>query len=277
MISKYFNNRILDLLLSPGLAACCTRTNTSETSAGRSREFAFFFIQEAGNPERSWTCAQITNPKDTAWSWNILEGLVRGGGQSLQNLPLCADFLLIGWQWGTRVSSKNLGLSLKLPSSTWVGTQDIVMYIPWGGIRTLPHSCPVVFSLLLLFSLYFFLSLISNWLNLPCGTQGRSEGWMEPVSYKQKTGDTERIGIWEGPTRPQVNKWPGRQFSNHRIWCLAFMDTKTWGSHVSAIPREKFMVKLKLHLILFTWISYASSVGHWSNMLTCTFLTWENF
>ena len=220
MISKYFNNRILDLLLSPGLAACCTRTNTSETSAGRSREFAFFFIQEAGNPERSWTCAQITNPKDTAWSWNILEGLVRGGGQSLQNLPLCADFLPIGWQWGTRVFSKNLGLSLKLPSSTWVGTQDIVMYIPWGGIRTLPHSCPVVSSLLLLFFLYFFLSLISNWLNLPCGTQGRSEGWMEPVSYKQKTGDTERIGIWEGPTRPQVNKWPGRQFSNHRIWCL---------------------------------------------------------
>ena len=51
---------------------------------------------------------------------------------------------VIGW------CSRNLMLSLKLPSSTWVGTVvpveelrdmcQIVLFIPWGGIRTLIHA-----------------------------------------------------------------------------------------------------------------------------------------
>ena len=57
------------------------------------------------------------------------------------------DVLLMRSQWGSR----NLVLSLKLPSFTWVGAlvpveelKDIVMYIPWWGTRTLPHGCTIV-------------------------------------------------------------------------------------------------------------------------------------
>ena len=40
-------------------------------------------------------------------------------------------------------------------------------------------------------------SLISICLNLSFATQGRSGGWMKSISYKQETGDTERICPWE--------------------------------------------------------------------------------
>ena len=63
-------------------------------------------------------------------------------------------------------------LSLKLPSSTWVGAlvpteelKDIVVYFPWGGTRTLPCSFLIApFSFL-----HSLLSLISKYLNLPFG------------------------------------------------------------------------------------------------------------
>ena len=57
------------------------------------------------------------------------------------------DVLPMGWQWGNR----DLVISLKLPSFTWVGAlvpaeklEVIVMYIPWGGTRILPHGCAIV-------------------------------------------------------------------------------------------------------------------------------------
>ena len=67
------------------------------------------------------------------------------------------------WLIGSEIAewrSRNLVLSLKLPSSTWVGgglstyrrTQRYIMYIPWAGTRTLPHDCTIVSSLLLFYS-----------------------------------------------------------------------------------------------------------------------------
>ena len=63
-------------------------------------------------------------------------------------------------------------LSLKLLSSTWVGAlapaeelKDIVVYIPWGGTKTLPCS----FLIVPLSFLHSLLSMISKYLNLPFG------------------------------------------------------------------------------------------------------------
>ena len=52
--------------------------------------------------------------------------------------------------------------------------------------------------------LHSFTSLISNCLNLPSGTQGRSRG-LKPIPYKQEMGNTERICTQEGP--PKVPAW----------------------------------------------------------------------
>ena len=63
-------------------------------------------------------------------------------------------------------------LSLRLPSSTWVGAlvpaeelKDTVMYIPWGGTRTLPCS----FLIVPLSFLHSLLSLSGKYLNLSFG------------------------------------------------------------------------------------------------------------
>ena len=122
-----------------------------------------YLIQEAGNLGRSWTCVQITNPKDTAWSWKILKGHVRGWGQSLQNLPLCTDFLL-RYQSGVQESWAQ-------PKVTILHLGGDPRYCHVHSLRRNQDPSP---ELLLLFFLYFFLSLISNWLNLLCGTQKRS-------------------------------------------------------------------------------------------------------
>ena len=74
--------------------------------------------------------------------------IIWGGGWSLHYLPLCAGFLLIGWWWGNR----NLVLSLKLPSSTWVGA-----LVPAKELKVLlciflekePGPCPVTALLFL--------------------------------------------------------------------------------------------------------------------------------
>ena len=63
--------------------------------------------------------------------------------------------------------SRNLVLSLKSPSSMWVEAlvpieqfKDIVMYIPWGGTRTLPQGCAFFFSWLI-FPYFYILSIPS--------------------------------------------------------------------------------------------------------------------
>ena len=61
-------------------------------------------------------------------------------------------FWLVGGEVTGR-GSRNLVLSLKLPSSTWLGAlvladklKDIVTYIPWEGTRTLPQGCTTVYD-----------------------------------------------------------------------------------------------------------------------------------
>lgn len=91
------------------------------------------------------------------------------------------DSLLIGWWWGNR----DLMLSLKLPSFTWVEAPakeltDINMHIPWRGAGTLLHSCNIVSWLSFLCFCFItcvfhhFPVLTDNCSNLPFGTQGTS-------------------------------------------------------------------------------------------------------
>ena len=84
------------------------------------------------NPQ--WFSGKSFYRQNLGWGlqcvWLSNESLMKVGGE-----------VTGGW-------SRNLRLSLKLPSSTWVGgglsswgriQRYIVMDIPWGGSRTLPH------------------------------------------------------------------------------------------------------------------------------------------
>ena len=58
---------------------------------------------------------------------------------------------------------------------------DELLWLLGFGLRWSPPLC-----------LHSLLSLISNCLNLPFGTEGRS--WkLESIPYKQETGDRERV------------------------------------------------------------------------------------
>ena len=74
------------------------------------------------------------------------------------------------------------------------------MCIPWGRTAPRLYYCFLTVSPL---SLHPLPCLISNCLNLPFGTQGRS--WrLESVPYKQETGNTGRLrysGDPQGPAR----------------------------------------------------------------------------
>ena len=73
----------------------------------------------------------------------------------------------------------------------------ILLYVSFGTDTALRLHQPLTASLLLLYPLP---SLISNCLNLPVGTQGRS--WsLKPILYKQETGDTERLSYLGEPHR----------------------------------------------------------------------------
>ena len=97
------------------------------------------------------------------------------------------------WQWKRGV------LTTRLPGNS---LKDIVMYSPWGGTRTLPYCCTIASWLLLLCSwLHSFPFLISNSLNLPFGTQGRSRR-LKPFSCKQETGHREAFVPRKAPQGP---------------------------------------------------------------------------
>ena len=70
--------------------------------------------------------------------------------------------------------------------------KDIIIYIPWGGIRTRPPKLHYCFWTALFWFLHPLPSLISICLNQPFGTQGRS--WrLKFTPQKQEMGDTERL------------------------------------------------------------------------------------
>ena len=152
--------------------------------------------------EANW-CLK-TKIEDSAQTEKFLKGESFGKqGQSFCYHLLCAGFFwLVGGEvtgWG----SGNLALSLKLPSSTWVGAlvsaeelKDFVMYLPWGGTGTLP--CCFLTAPPLCNPFLPLLATVA--LNLPFETQQGQGGWMKPISYKWEIGNTERICSWEGPT-----------------------------------------------------------------------------
>ena len=107
---------------------------------------------------------------------------------------------IVGW------CSRNLVLSLKLPSSLWARAlvplekfRDIFVCVsleeepgPYFIAALLLHSFSFVSA-----SPYF---LISNCLNIPFGTQGKSRK-LKPLTYRQEMG----LLYWEGP--PGFSGW----------------------------------------------------------------------
>ena len=92
------------------------------------------------------------NSKDSAWPWKCLKRESFGEGVRVSIIFYCVQtfFWLVGGEVAGRYF-RNLVLSRKLPSSLWVGAlvpieelNDIIIYINWGGTRTLPHGCSIV-------------------------------------------------------------------------------------------------------------------------------------
>ena len=87
----------------------------------------------------------------------------------------------------------------QLTSPIWLGFQfqqknsKILLYI---SVEEEPGPCPKIALLFLNCSSFFsypFLSLISNSLNMPFGTRNGHGACVKPISYKQETGETERL------------------------------------------------------------------------------------
>ena len=141
--------------------------------------------------EKMASCPTI-NSKDSTQPRKFFKGESFGKGHRVFVFFHCVKtfFWLVAGEVTGR-SSWNLVLSLKLPSSTWVPAlvfaeelKDIVMYIPWGGTRTLPQGCTIFSWLLLLcFCIPSLLWLAAVWICLLELREGQG-GWMKPISYK---------------------------------------------------------------------------------------------
>ena len=122
-------------------------------------------------------------------------------------------FRLVGGEVTGRCS-KNLVLSLKLPSSTWVGLYFLLknskMYCYYISLDEKLGLCFI--RALLFLDCSSFVSAfphfpISNCLNWPFGTQGRSRR-LKPFSYKQETGTRKVFCTQEGPTGScSISQW----------------------------------------------------------------------
>ena len=103
--------------------------------------------------------------------------------------------------------SRDPVLSLKLPSSTWVSAlvlaeelKDSAVYITWGGTRTLPPRSLCCFLIVPTSFPHSLPSLISNCLNLPFGTQGRSKSWNKTYFLQTRNGELGKVYTKEGST-----------------------------------------------------------------------------
>ena len=119
----------------------------------------------------------------------------------------CVTFF---WLVGGEVTgwcSRNLELSLKLPSSTWGGVgvwvqgrgrslseelKDTVMLAPRVGTRTLPQGCPTTWLFLPCFCILSLPWLATVWI-CPLELSEGQGGWMKPITYKWEMANTERI------------------------------------------------------------------------------------
>ena len=120
--------------------------------------------------------------------------------ESLLSSTVCrlsSDWLVVRWQVGTPgllcsawSFLPRLGWGALVPAEE---LKAIVMYIPWGGTRTLLYHGTIVFWLLFLFFCIpslFWLAIV--WI-CPLELREGQGGWIKPLSYKQETADMERI------------------------------------------------------------------------------------
>ena len=105
---------------------------------------------------------------------------LRGGGfQPVRGLCACGQHAVNFFHLvGVLISAKQL--------------KDIVLCIPLGGTKTLPQAA-LLFLVCPCLSLHLLPSLISTCLNLPVGTQGRSQRLDEAPFLKTRNGDPERL------------------------------------------------------------------------------------
>ena len=154
--------------------------------------------------------------------------------------------LLIGWWWGKwKSASSNLLFQLvwglhaseqhTVNFSHLVGIsvsakllKDIVMYIRWWGTRTLPQGC-TVFSLdcSSLVS-HLLLSLISNCLNLPVGTQEMPWRLNEAYFLKSKKWGTQEGFCTQKPHRILLGIM-AEYYSNVFIYQIFFIHSSVDG------------------------------------------------
>ena len=185
------------LLLNSDSAARLLKASTWEASVGWKRKGCF-------RRPAVWAEGGLLSKNQLqrfCSTMKVFKGrIIWGGGQSLPHLPLCT-FLLIVWWWGNQavfqescaqpeVTVLHLGRDL---SSCRRTQRYFVMYIPWGGTRTLPHGCTIVSWLLLLcFCVPSLPWKATVWI-CPLELREGQGGWMKPISYKLETGDPERI------------------------------------------------------------------------------------
>ena len=119
-----------------------------------------------------------------------------------------AFFSLVGGEVTGR--ARNLAFSLKLLSSTWMGAlvpaeelKDTVMYIPWGGTRTLPQDCTIV-----------------SWLLFPCSCipslPWLATVWICPLELREGQGGWR---LFPANKKRGTQKWfvPRRATQGHLV------------------------------------------------------------
>ena len=132
----------------------------------------------------------------------------------------CDCLLIVGGEV-TGWCFRNVGLSLKLPSSTWAGVPFLQKNSKMLCIllEEEPGPCPkaappLIAPPLVLHPLPF---LISNCLNLPFGTQGRSSRLNEAYSLQTRNGTQKGFILWS-PTESCAVSIQGT--GGQRLWPL---------------------------------------------------------
>ena len=124
--------------------------------------------------------------------------LKREGNISAKGCRCVTFFWLVGGE-ATERCSRNLVLSLKLPSytlgergSSAEELKDTVKHISWVEIRTLPQGCTIIWLPLLCFCIPSVPWSAIVWI-CPLGLRKGQGGWMKSTSYKQEMENIERI------------------------------------------------------------------------------------
>ena len=166
-----------------------------------------------------------------------------------------ARCVIFSWLVGGEITgwhSRNLVLCLKLPSSTQVGAlvsakelNDILLrYISWGGTRTLLVSALLLLTVPPLFLFREGPSLISNCLNLPFVTQGRSRRW-KPFPADKKWGMQEDFGTLE-PTASCSVSLPFREM-------LLSTGAETWQKPVEDVRSRETYFRWEILPYVIYW------------------------